>query len=76
MEFTPVDGQSGQMKGTYSGQGCTLTGGGPYGVTLDGDGSGTIQFTYKSTATCPAGSRTTSRTDQLHLEPAAELQCN
>ncbi len=76
MEFTPDDGQSGQMKGAYSGQGCTLSGGGPYSVALDSDGSGSIRFTYNSTATCPAGSRTTSRTDDLRLEPAADLQCN
>jgi hypothetical protein len=75
MEFTPGDSQSGQMKGTYSGSGCTLTGGGPYSVAVDDSGAGTIQFTYKSTATCPAGSRTTSRTEQLHLEPMTGLRC-
>jgi len=76
MEFTPGDTLSGRMKGTYSAGDCTLTGGGPYSVSLDSNGSGTLQFTYRSTATCRAGSRTTSRTQELTLEPAADLQCN
>jgi hypothetical protein len=39
------------------------------------DGSGTIAFTYNSTATCPAGSTTTSRTSTIPLKPAPELSC-
>jgi hypothetical protein len=76
MEFTPGDGLSGQMKGTYSSDDCTLTGGGPYSITLDGDGSAKIKFTYNSTAKCPFGSRTTSVTSELPLEPAADSHCN
>ena len=38
MHFTPKDGLSGQMTGTYSSDGCTLSGGGPYSVTLNDDG--------------------------------------
>ena len=76
MEFTPGDGVSGQMKGTYSWEDCTLSGGGPYSVTVADDGSGTIRFTYNSTAACKVGSRTTSVTSQLPLVPAEDLDCD
>jgi hypothetical protein len=76
MEFTPSDGQSGRMKGTYSWDDCTLSGGGPYAVTFGSEGSGTIRFTYNSTAACKVGSRTTSRTSELPLEPAEDLRCD
>jgi hypothetical protein len=76
MHFTPRDGLSGQMTGTYSSDGCTLSGGGPYSTTLDDEGAGTLEFTYNSTATCPAGSRTTSATAKLSLTPASDLQCD
>jgi len=76
MQFTPRDGQSGQMKGSYSGDDCTLSGGGPYSVALGDDGSGTLTFTYNSTAKCQFGSRTTSVTTQLNLVPVPDLKCD
>ena len=76
MEFTPSDGRSGQMKGSFSWQDCTLSGGGPYSVTIAEQGSGTIRFTYNSTAACSVGSRTTSVTAELPLLPAEDLDCN
>ncbi len=76
MHFTPKDGLSGQMTGTYSSDGCTLSGGGPYSATLNDDGAGTLRFTYNSTATCPAGSRSTSVTTVLNLVPAPDLHCD
>lgn len=76
MKFTPTDERSGQMEGTFSANGCTQSGGGPYTISLNSDGSGTIKFTYNSTATCPAGSTTTSRTSELPLKPAPDLKCN
>jgi len=76
MQFTPADGTSGQMKGSYSGDDCTLSGGGPYSVRLGDDGSGTLKFTYNSTAKCQFGSRTTSVTTELALVPATDLKCN
>jgi len=76
MRFTPRDGLSGQMTGTYSSGGCTQSGGGPYSATLNDDGSGTITFTYNSTARCRVGSISTSRTTILTLVPAPDLQCN
>lgn len=78
MDFTPNPGNglSGEMTGTFEGNGCTLTGGGPYSITLNSDGSGTITFTYNSTATCPGlPSKTTSRTQTLPLKPAPDLSC-
>jgi hypothetical protein len=76
MEFTPQDGVSGQMRGSYSSDGCTLAGGGPYSATLNDDGSGKLRFTYNSTATCEFGSTTTSRTTELTLVPASDLRCD
>ena len=74
--FTPTNGLSGKLTGTYSAGGCTQSGGGPYSVTLNEDGSGTIIFTYNSTAKCPVGSRSTSVTSKLTLVPASDLQCD
>lgn len=76
MEFTPSDARSGQFKGTYSWEDCTQSGGGPYSVALEGEGAGTITFTYNSTARCKFGSRTTSATSTVPLIPAEDLQCN
>jgi hypothetical protein len=76
MNFTPESESAGTMEGTFSSNGCTLSGGGPYTVELNEDGSGTITFTYNSTATCPAGSTTTSRRSVLPLKPAPDLKCN
>jgi hypothetical protein len=76
MEFTPRDGLSGQMKGTYSGDDCTLSGGGPYSVKLNDDSTGTLKFTYTSTARCKVGVRTTTVTTDLNLLPADDLKCN
>lgn len=76
MEFTPGDSRSGQMKGTYSWEDCTQSGGGPYSVALEGDGPGTLRFTYNSTARCKFGSRSTSATSTVPLIPAEDLQCN
>jgi len=75
MNFTPASDSAGSMEGTFSSNGCTLTGGGPYTISIGENGSGTITFTYNSTATCPAGSTTTSRTSTLPLKPAPELKC-
>jgi len=75
MEFTPSDELSGQMTGTISSSGCTQSGGGPYTISIGEDGSGTITFTYNSTATCPGGSTTRSKTSTLPLRPAPELSC-
>jgi hypothetical protein len=76
MEFTPRDGLSGQMKGTYSGDDCTLSGGGPYSVKLNDDSSGTLTFTYTSTARCQVGVRTTTVTTELNLVSADDLKCD
>ncbi|MBC7898877.1 MAG: hypothetical protein H7070_02390 [Saprospiraceae bacterium] len=76
MNFTPDTETSGQMEGTYSGGGCTQSGGGPYTVTLNEDGSGTIQFTFNATATCPTGTHTSSATSKLPLTPASEVSCS
>jgi hypothetical protein len=76
MEFTPRDGLSGQMTGRYSSGDCTLSGGGPYSARLGDDGSGTLTFTYTSTARCQFGSRTTSVTTELTLVPATDLKCD
>ena len=75
MKFTPSSETGGQMEGEFSASGCTLKGGGPYTVKLNEDGTGTLQFTYTSTATCPAGSTTTSRTTSLTLKPAPGGTC-
>lgn len=74
-KFTPNSETEGTMEGIFSANGCTLSGGGPYTVKLNEDGSGTIQWTYNSTATCPAGSKTTSRSVKLPLIPASDLSC-
>jgi hypothetical protein len=76
MEFTPRDGLSGQMTGRYSSDDCTLSGGGPYSASLGDDGSGTLTFTYTSTARCQFGSRTTRVTTALSLVPATDLNCD
>ncbi len=76
MKFTPSGEAGGQMEGNYSFGDCTLSGGGPYTVALKEDGTGTLTFTYNSTATCPAGSRTTSKTTTLQLKPATDVKCN
>jgi len=75
MNFTPTSEFAGSMEGTFSSNGCTLTGGGPYTISIGENGSGTITFTYNSTATCPMGSTTTSKTSTLPLKPAPELAC-
>ncbi len=75
MKFTPSSELAGQMEGTFTAGDCNLTGGGPYSVVLKEDGTGTLTFTYNSTATCPAGSRTTSKTTTLKLTPAPDLKC-
>ncbi len=75
MHFTPESDTAGRMEGTFSSNGCTLTGGGPYTISIGEDGAGTITFTYNSTATCPFGTTTTSRTSTLPLKPAPELNC-
>ena len=76
MNFTPESESAGHFEGTFSSDGCTLTGGGPYTISIGEDGSGTITFTYNSTATCPYGPpRTTSRTSTLPLKPAPEGSC-
>ena len=75
MKFTPQSETSGQIEGTYSASGCTQSGGGPYTVTLNEDGSGTIQLTFNATATCPAGSRTSSATSKVPLIPATDVSC-
>ena len=75
MKFTPDSETGGQMEGTFSAGSFTQSGGGPYTVTLNEDGSGTIKFTYNATATSPAGSRSTSRTSTLPLKPAPDLSC-
>lgn len=75
LNFSPNSETGGTMEGKFSAYGCTLSGGGPYTVTLNESGSGTIQFTYNSTATCPAGSKTTSRTSKLPLIPASDISC-
>jgi len=76
MKFTPDSATSGQMEGTFSAGDFTQTGGGPYTITLNEDGSGTIQFTYNATATSPAGSRTSSATSKLPLKPASDVSCS
>jgi hypothetical protein len=75
MGFTPSSEFAGRMDGTIEANGCTLTGGGPYTISIGEDGSGTITFTYNSTATCPTGSTTTSKTSTLPLKPAPDLSC-
>lgn len=75
MKFTPTSPIAGTMEGSYSSDGCALTGGGPYSVTLNEDGSGTLEFTYNSTAMCPFGSIKTSKTSTLPLTPAPDLFC-
>jgi len=75
-QFTPRDGQGGQLTGTFSAGDCTQSGGGPYSVTLNEDGSGTITFTYNSTAVCPMAKRSTSVTSKLTLVPASDLHCD
>lgn len=75
MNFTPESESAGQMSGEFSAGGCTLKGGGPYTVTVNEDGSGTLKFTYTSTATCPAGSRTTSKNVTLQMKATAEINC-
>jgi hypothetical protein len=76
MNFTPEGEATGHMEGNFSSNGCTLTGGGPYNVSIGEEGSGTITFTYNSTASCPGvPSRATSRTSTLPLKPAPELSC-
>jgi hypothetical protein len=64
------------MKGTYSGDDCTLSGGGPYSVKLNDDSSGTLTFTYTSTARCQVGVRTTTVTTELNLVSADDLKCD
>jgi len=76
MNFTPESDSAGQMEGKFSSDGCTLTGGGPYTISIGENGSGTITFTYNSTATCPGvPSSTTSKTSTLPLKPAPEISC-
>ena len=76
MNFTPESDSAGTMEGTFSSNGCTLTGGGPYTVSIGENGSGTITFTYNSTASCPGvPSEVTSKTSTLPLKPAPELSC-
>ena len=76
MNFTPESDSAGTMEGTFSSNGCTLTGGGPYTVSIGENGSGTITFTYNSTASCPGvPSEVTSKTTTLPLKPAPELSC-
>ena len=76
MNFTPESESAGHMEGTFSSNGCTLSGGGPYTVSIGEEGSGTITFTYNSTASCPGvPSRATSKTSTLPLKPAPDLAC-
>src|SRR4030095_6855590 len=75
MYFTPESDLAGTMEGTISSNGCTQSGGGPYTISIGEDGSGTLTFTYNSTASCPGVSGSTGRTSTIPLKPAPELSC-
>lgn len=74
--FTPNSAAGGQMEGSYSLDSCTFTANGPYTITLNADGSGTLQWTNNWTADCPGvGSRSGTVAHELPLQPASENAC-
>ncbi len=76
LNFTPSSESGGQMEGHITSQGITVTGSGPYTITLGPDGSGTISWTYNSTSTSGPGSMSKSVQATLPLVPASDLSCN
>lgn len=75
LNFTPASESGGQMEGHITSQGITVTGSGPYTITLGPDGSGTISWTYNSTSTSGPGSMSKSVQATLPLVPATDVSC-
>lgn len=75
LNFTPASESGGQMEGHITSQGITVTGSGPYTISLGPDGSGTISWKYNSTSTSGPGSMSKSVQATLPLVPAMDLSC-
>ena len=74
--FTPNSPTGGHMEGSYKADECTLGGEGPYTITLNEDGTGTLNWTINSTVTCTGlGSSQKTINHQLPLQPAPEGTC-
>jgi hypothetical protein len=73
--FTPSSSTGGTVKEQGNSGGCTQSGGGTYKVTLDEQGSGTLEFTETVTGFCPPYSATKTVTFKVSLTPASGLSC-
>jgi hypothetical protein len=75
LNFTPNGDSGGQMEGHFESGPCSVTGSGPYTVSLGSDGSGMIEWSYNTTSSCPVGSKQKTVTSKLPLKPAPDLAC-
>lgn len=74
---TPNSSVDGTLAGTYSVEGCTFTGSGPYNIIMNTNGSATMQWTNNWTADCPGlGSKSGVVSHELPLQPAPDNACS
>ena len=73
--FTPSSSSGGTVKEQGNSGGCTQAGSGTYKVTLNEQGSGTLEFTETVTGYCPPFSRTKTYTFSVTLKPESGLSC-
>lgn len=76
MRFTPTGNGGGTMEGGFTRPYLTLQGSGPYTITVAADGTGTLQWSFTSTGSSPAGSMTNTKVMTVPLHPAPEGSCN
>ena len=73
--FTPSSSTGGTVKEQGDSGGCSQVGSGTYKVSLNEDGSGTLEFTETVTASCPPFSRTKTYTFSVTLKPESGISC-
>jgi len=73
--FTPSSSTSGTVQESGNSGGCTQSGGGTYKITLNEQGSGTLEFTETVTGVCGSFSNTKTVTFKVSLTPASGLSC-
>jgi len=73
--FTPSSSTGGTVKEEGNSGGCNQVGSGTYKVTLNEEGSGTLEFTETVTASCPPFTRTKTYTFSVTLKPESGLSC-